>query len=285
MAIRKIERKEPVPLVAHLVTIDLAKSGPLAIAVDRGEDGAFRASTVRDLAAKSGLELAVNASFFEVPKGRYPAAGERADAVGGLVLEGKTTGAKGTIGGLLDGALCFDAHAARVEKGFACKGARWGLATGPVLLWKGARTDTAFADAIFKSLRHPRTAAAWTPTRRTVWLLVVDGRQPGVSEGATLDELKETPEGRGRDGRRQPRRRRQLDAGRSASPTAAYKVLNVPVHERTPGRERPVVNAVGVGGRLSSRQTQPAATRASLKKSAGIGLASFQVIAMGRSPR
>ncbi|HQQ77697.1 MAG TPA: phosphodiester glycosidase family protein [Thermoanaerobaculia bacterium] len=233
------------PLAGHLVTIDLAKSGPLVIAVDRGEDGALRAATVRDLAAKSGLALAVNASFFEVPKGKYPVAGERADAVGRLVLDGKTTGAKGTIGGLLDGALCFDAHAARVEKGFACAGARWGLATGPVLLWKGTRTDTAFADAIFKAPRHPRTAAGVDARGTTLWLLVVDGRQPGVSEGATLDELKDILADAGATDAI------NLDGGGSSTlverqPDGSYKVLNVPTHERTPGRERPVVNAVGV---------------------------------------
>lgn len=245
VSIRKIEHKEPVPLVAHLVSIDLTKAGPLAIAVDRGEDGAFRAATVRGLAARSGLALAVNASFFAVPKGRFPVAGERADAVGGLVLEGKKTGAKGTIGGLLDGALCFDAHAARVEKGFACPGARWGLATGPVLLWRGVRTDTAFADAIFKSPRHPRTAAGVSATGRTLWLLVVDGRQPGTSEGATLDELKEILLSEGATDAI------NLDGGGSSTlvqrqPDGTYEVLNVPIHERVPGRERPVVSAVGV---------------------------------------
>ena len=60
-----------------------------------------------------------------------------------------------------------------------------------MLLWKGARTDTAFADAIFKSPRHPRTAAGVDANGTTLWLLVVDGRQPGTSEGATLDDLKD----------------------------------------------------------------------------------------------
>ncbi|HTS03444.1 MAG TPA: phosphodiester glycosidase family protein [Thermoanaerobaculia bacterium] len=246
VSIRTIERKEPVPLVAHLVTIDLMKAGPVVVASDPAPDGeGFVATTVRDLAAHHGLSLAVNASFFEVPGGRYPVAGERADVVGGLVLDGKRAGHSGTIGGLLDGAICFGAHTARVEKGFACDGARWGLATGPVLLWKGARTDTAFADAIFKSPRHPRTAAGVDADGRTLWLLVVDGRQPGTSEGATLDDLKDILKSAGATDAV------NLDGGGSSTlvgkgPDGALKLLNVPVHEHTPGRERPVVTAVGV---------------------------------------
>lgn len=64
----------------------------------------------------------------------------------------------------------------------------------------------------------------------------------------------------------------------------SLNVLNVPIHDRVPGRERPVVSAVGMGD-FQYGADQPAATRASLKKSAGIDLASFQVIAIGRSPR
>ena len=38
-------------------------------------------------------------------------------------------------------------------------------------------------------MRHPRTAAGVTRDGRTLLLVVVDGRQPGWSIGATLPEL------------------------------------------------------------------------------------------------
>jgi hypothetical protein len=81
--------------------------------------------------------------------------------------------------------------------------------------------------------------------RQKVWLLVADGRQPGSSEGATLDELKQMLKDEGATDAL------NLDGGGSSTPVERqpdgnYKVLNVPIHERIPGRERPVVSAVGI---------------------------------------
>ena len=247
VSIRKIERKDPSPLVAHVVAIDLAKApGVLKVVAERGPDGLV-AATVSRLAALNGLSLAVNASFFQVPAGKYPAAGERADAVGGLILDGESVAPKGPGLGLNNAGLCMDGRTVRVEKGFECKGARYGLASGPLLLWHGEAVDTEFADRIFKSLRHPRTAVGVDSSKGKVWLLVVDGRQPGVSEGATLDELKKMLKDEGATDAL------NLDGGGSSTlvqrqPDGSYKVLNVPIHERVPGRERPVVSAVGVSG-------------------------------------
>lgn len=249
ISIRTVERKEPVPLVAHVVRIDLAKAaGVLKVVVERDKrgEGGFVAATVRRLAEKDGLALAVNGGFFEVPGGRYPKAGERAEPAGALILDGMRIAPKGPGLGLLDGGVCFDGRKVWVEKGFACEGARYGLAAGPLLLWKGARMDTAFADVIFRSLRHPRSAVGVDQTKGIVWLLVVDGRQPGVSEGATLDELKEMLKAEGAVDAV------NLDGGGSSTLVARSgdgtpKVLNVPVHDHVSGRERPVVSAVGVG--------------------------------------
>jgi exopolysaccharide biosynthesis protein len=231
--------------VAHIVAIDLATvPGVLKVVAARGPDGLV-AATVTRLAELNGLALAVNASFFQVPAGKYPSAGERADAVGGLILDGETVAPKGPGLGLINAALCMDGRSVRIEKGFACKGARYGLASGPLLLWHGEAVDTEFADKIFKSLRHPRTAVGVDSAKQKAWLLVIDGRQPGVSEGATLDELKQMLKHEGAVDAL------NLDGGGSSelvarNPDGSYKVLNVPIHERIPGRERPVVSAVGM---------------------------------------
>ena len=244
--VRTIARALPTPLVTHVVTIDLAKApGVLKVVADRDAAGHLVAATVRDLTAKHGLSLAVNASFFRVPDGKYPQAGERAEVVGGLILEGKTV-AKGKGSTLIDGALCLDGRTARIEKGFECKGAAYGVASGPVLLLGGQRMDTEFADKIFKSLRHPRTAVGVDAAKKKVWFLVADGRQEGVSEGATLDELKEMLQGLGATDAI------NLDGGGSStlvvSTGSGPKVVNVPIHDRVPGRERPVADAVGMTG-------------------------------------
>jgi hypothetical protein len=246
--IRTTVRSQPVPLVTHVVEIDLETApGVLKVVAERGEKGLV-AATVSDLAAKNGLTVAVNASFFQVSGGRYPKAGEIVEAVGELILDGEPIAPKGPGLALIDAALCIDGRSVRIEKGFECRGATWGLASGPLLLWKGQPVDTAFADAIFKSPRHPRTAVGVDPTGKKVWLLVADGRQPGVSEGATLDELKEMLKAEGAVDAL------NLDGGGSSTLVArdasgALRVLNVPIHDRTSGLERPVATAVGVGAR------------------------------------
>jgi len=242
---RTIVRTQPTPLVAHIVAIDLAKSpGGLKVVAERGPDGLV-AATVSRLAGLSGLVLAVNASFFQVPAGKYPVAGERADAVGGLIIDGEAVAPKGPGLGLINAGLCLDGRNVRVEKGFECKGACYGLASGPLLLWHGEAVDTEFADRIFKSLRHPRTAVGVDSAKQKAWLLVVDGRQPGVSEGATLDDLKQMLKDEGAVDAL------NLDGGGSSvlvarSPDGSLKVLNVPIHDHIPGRERPVANHLGV---------------------------------------
>lgn len=243
---RRVVRSEPTPLVMHVVEIDLTKApGALKVAANRSADGSLIATTVSELAAKAGFSVAVNASFFEVPAGRYPEAGKRVEAVGGLILAGLTISPQGPGLGLIDAGLCIEGRNVRVEKGFECRGATYGLASGPLLLWQGKPMDTDFADKIFKSPRHPRTAVGVDSARKRIWLIVADGRQEGVSEGATLDELKEMLKKLGAVDAL------NLDGGGSSTLVArvsvgALRVLNVPIHEKVPGRERPVVTALGM---------------------------------------
>jgi hypothetical protein len=245
-----IVRTLPTPLVEHVVEIDLAKApGALKLVANQSApDGGLIATTVSQLAAKGDLSVAVNASFFELPAGRYPESGERVEAVGGLILEGRTISPKGPGLALINAALCVEGRNVSVEKGFECRGATYGIASGPLHLWQGQGVDTEFADKIFKAPRHPRTAVGVDSARRKVWLIVADGRQEGVSEGATLDELKQTLKELGAVDAL------NLDGGGSSVLVArvsgpngsSLRVLNVPIHEKVPGRERPVVTALGM---------------------------------------
>ena len=243
---RIVVRSQPTPLVMHIVEIDLEKApGTLKVAANQSvPDGSLIATTVSQLAAKADFSVAVNANFFQVPGGRYPKEGDRAKAVGGVILEGRTVSPKGPEHGLINAGLCIEGRNVRVEKGFECRGATCGLASGPLLLWRGEPVDTGLADRIFRSPRHPRTAFGVDSARRKVWLIVADGRQEGVSEGATLDELKQTLKELGAVDAL------NLDGGGSSTLVArvngTLRVLNVPVHERIPGRERPVVTALGM---------------------------------------
>ncbi|MFI5180160.1 MAG: phosphodiester glycosidase family protein [Thermoanaerobaculia bacterium] len=246
--IRTIVRSKPTPLATHVVEIDLAKApGVLKVVAENGEGGLV-AATVSRLARRNGLLVAVNGSFFRVPGEKYPNEGERIKAVGGLILDGKTISPRGPGLGLINAGLCIEGRNVHVEEGFECRGAMYGLASGPLLLWQGQPVNTEFADAVFKSPRHPRTAVGVDSEKKRVWLLVADGRQEGVSEGATLDELKEMLRALGAVDAL------NLDGGGSSTfvarlPGVGLRVLNVPIHDRVPGLERPVATALGMTSR------------------------------------
>ena len=95
--------------------------------------------------------------------------------------------------------------------------------------------------------RHPRTAAGVTRDGRTLLLVVVDGRQPGWSAGATLVELADLMRGLG------AWTALNLDGGGSsalwwrAPGEAEGRIRNRP----SDGHVRPVANALGV--RVSQR--------------------------------
>jgi exopolysaccharide biosynthesis protein len=79
---------------------------------------------------------------------------------------------------------------------------------------------------------------------KTLWLIVVDGRQRGYSEGVTLEELASIAVELRAD------RALNLDGGGSSTLVIAdgggTRMLNSPIHTRVPTRQRPVANHLGV---------------------------------------
>jgi hypothetical protein len=61
----------------------------------------------------------------------------------------------------------------------------------PLLLREGGRVGDLRVSEVpsFAAARHPRTALGFDPARNLLWVVVVDGRQAGHSEGMTLPEL------------------------------------------------------------------------------------------------
>ncbi len=95
---------------------------------------------------------------------------------------------------------------------------------------------------------HPRTAAAVSEDGRYLYLLVVDGRQEGYSEGASTREigamLKELGGWQGVN----------LDGGGTSTMVidgrdGKAKVVNRPIHGGIPGRERVSASHLGIRAR------------------------------------
>jgi hypothetical protein len=91
--------------------------------------------------------------------------------------------------------------------------------------------------AAFSERPHPRTAVGWTGDGALL-LVVVDGRQPGHSDGMSLDELADLMIGLGAV------EALNLDGGGSSTLVVRGAVTNRP----SDGEERPVANALVVLG-------------------------------------
>jgi exopolysaccharide biosynthesis protein len=97
----------------------------------------------------------------------------------------------------------------------------------------------------FHLLQHPRTAALLDESGSTLMLMVVDGRQAGYSEGVSIPELAEIALEFG------AHTALNLDGGGSSALVVEGAdgqpiVLNSPIDQNIPGRERVVANHLGV---------------------------------------
>ena len=92
---------------------------------------------------------------------------------------------------------------------------------------------------------HPRTAIGINKNGRWVYIVVVDGRQPFYSNGATYQQLAEILQDLGAFNAM------ALDGGGSSTMVIQGEngepiVLNSPIDNYIPGRERPVANHLGI---------------------------------------
>lgn len=111
----------------------------------------------------------------------------------------------------------------------------WAVGGGPRILRNGqisVECEQEGFSTSFRQTRHPRTAVGLRDDA-LIWV-VVDGRQPGYSEGMTLDELAQFLLNAGcKDAL-------NLDGGGSSTLFVRGRVVNRP----SDGRERPIANAL-----------------------------------------
>ena len=90
---------------------------------------------------------------------------------------------------------------------------------------------------------YSRAAVAINKDGQKLWLIVIDGKQPLYSEGATMVELTKIVRELG------AHTALNLDGGGSTTLVEATPegptLLNAPIHTKLPMRERPVANHVG----------------------------------------
>ncbi|HEY3324186.1 MAG TPA: phosphodiester glycosidase family protein [Planctomycetota bacterium] len=186
-------RKEPRALQIYCVRVDLSAAEVEAAALipaDPDGPGPAEAALEKpvELAARPGVLAAVNANAFDVVP---PPPGEK------KARSGYYAGAPATMRGW---GKDETREASPVQDGFANF---WTDAAGLGHIGvPAAGTQARMAVAGFRALLrdgksvseetkplHPRTAVGLSADGKTMWMVVVDGRQPGYSEGMALGEL------------------------------------------------------------------------------------------------
>lgn len=245
-------RRTPRPLVAHLLILDLKAPG-LRFLVTPGDPAKrlpLRARATSGFLQEFGAQAAINGDFFHPWRSRalwdyYPHVGDPVTVDGFAASEGiayvrnpKRPGQRTTLH------LSRENRARigplpRGEKPFnALSGDRFLLRNGEIPKTLGSGGG-----------HQPRTAFGLDRAARHLFLIVVDGRQAGFSEGVTLPELAAILREHGAytavnaDGGGSTTLVMQAENGRG------FRVLNSPIDNRIPGRERPIANHLGIFAR------------------------------------
>ncbi len=243
----------PVAQRIHVLELDLDRVRLETTPGDRSGGREYRARLTSEFAATSGYEAAVNAGYFTPFRGGspggedyYPHVGDPVDVSGAAIaFAQEVSPVELTEDERVNAIVCIDDAHVEILDGQSCAaGVDHALSAGPRLLADGALRDVAAFGATYAAARHPRTALGIDRRARKAWLVVVDGRQSGFSEGASLSELTAIFQRLGAVDAI------NLDGGGSTTlvvqQDGAARIVNSPIHTGVPGRERPVANHLGV---------------------------------------
>lgn len=234
----------PRMLIAHIVTVDLSCKN-IDVFVTPPEKGdkqtPLRARTTSQFAQEFGVQVAINGDSFSPWRSNnifdyYPHVGDPINPSGFAASRMQEYGERDSKAPTLfinsRGNATFGAPFQKIYN--AISGQSWLVKDKqPVSDLNDVRTA-------------PRTAIGLDGAGTRLIMIVVDGRQPFYSEGLTVQEMAELMIYYGGDNAI------NLDGGGSSTlviqdpKTGAYKVMNSPIDNYIPGRERPVGNHFGI---------------------------------------
>lgn len=237
----RIVRRTPRPVVIHVVRVDMSASG-IGVLVTPGDTDQhlpLKARTTSKFLTDFRVQIAINGDGFQPWHSRsiinyYPHAGDRVDVIGAAIYDGilysSATDSEPTLYFGYNNQARINTPATRPQYAIS----------GNLLLVRGGQ-----AQSIGDSPPEPRSAAGLNQRRNELILVVVDGRQPGYSQGLTLNELSELLVTLG------VHEAINLDGGGSSTlvvqgSNGRPQVLNSPINHGIPGRERPVGNHLGI---------------------------------------
>ncbi len=242
-------RSEPRPLMIHIVKLDLHSPG-LKVLVSPGlaqptPDQEAVAHTTAEFLSQFKVQLAINANFFfpfreKTPWDYYPHSGDPVNLVGQAI----SNGSEYSQGESDWPVLCFAAsQRARILASGQCPAGTAQAVAGNLIFLAGGQPTPLTRDSADSQKPYPRTAVALDRAGQTLWLILIDGKQPLYSEGVTLAELSQITQQLGAD------TALNLDGGGSTTLVVATpsgpQLLNAPIHTKLPLRQRPLANQLG----------------------------------------
>jgi len=241
----RIVRQDPRPIVIHVVTIDLKADGikTLVTQGDPNQAHPLSAKTTSQFLADNNLQVAINGDAFTPwqdlgPFGYSPKPGERVTPQGFAASKGtvysQDTDEQPTLYIYQNNKTSMNALTGKVFNA---------VSGFELLLWNGN-----IREGLNNSDTDPRTAVGLNRAGNKLIIVVVDGRQPGYSEGVTLEELAQILADH------KAFSAMNLDGGGSSTlviegENGEPEILNSPVHQGIPGNERPVGNHLGFNAR------------------------------------
>ncbi len=237
----RIVRRSPRPMVIHIVTVDL-RTEDIRFLVTPGDPESalpLKARTTSQFLNEFDQQIAINGDGFQPWHSYsifnyYPHRGDPVAPIGVAASEGTIYH---TAAEDLPVLYVSRTNQARFNTPI---GRVYNAISGSQMLVEGGQ-----ASAISDENPQPRTAVALDKAGKRLIIILVDGRQPNYSEGATLAELAEIIiEQGGYFGM-------NLDGGGSTTLVkegrlGRAEVLNSPIDHRIPGWQRPVGNHLGI---------------------------------------
>lgn len=243
---RRLVRYLPRPRIAHVLVIDTKTKGIefLVTPPDAQGENPLQARTTSQFLEEFGVQIAVNGDGFTPwwsrgPADYYPRIGDPVTPLGFAASSGEvySTGVETEVGQeptlyiSRRNGLAFNNPPNRVHSA---------ISGGRMLVLKGEPLP----DLDDQTL-EPQTAIGINKNGRFLYIVVVDGRQPFYSDGITFADLAQLLSDQG------AHTAMALDGGGSSTLVVQGEdgnpvILNSPIDQYLPGRERPVANHFGV---------------------------------------
>lgn len=243
---RRIVRVIPRPMIAHIMKIDKNMNGIqfLVTPADAKGDMPLNARTTSQFLDEFDLQIAINGDGFtpwwsRSPADYYPHSGDPVTPLGFTASEGKVY-ALGGVNGVGTESTFFVSRRKALSFNIRPERPWFAISGDRMLITKGE-----LEDGLDDVDREPRTAIGINHNGRFLFLVVIDGRQPFYSTGATYYELAEFMLEQG------AYFAMVMDGGGSSTMVIEGNddkplILNSPIDNYIPGRERPVANHFGV---------------------------------------